>query len=44
MTAGKSELYRDLAEQLSALLAGEADLIAKGPSRNKRAIWGVIIW
>lgn len=28
MTASKSELYRDLAEQLAALLAGEADLIA----------------
>ena len=28
MTASKSELYRDLADQLAALLAGEADLIA----------------
>jgi L-methionine (R)-S-oxide reductase len=28
MTASKSELYRDLAAQLAALLAGEADLIA----------------
>ena len=28
MTASKSELYRDLAEQLAALLAGEADRIA----------------
>jgi GAF domain-containing protein len=28
MTALKSGLYRDLAEQLAALLAGEADLIA----------------
>ena len=28
MTASKSELYRDLAAQLAALLAGEVDLIA----------------
>jgi L-methionine (R)-S-oxide reductase len=28
MTIAKSELYRDLAEQLAALLAGEADRIA----------------
>src|SRR5215469_6945576 len=28
MTAGKPELYCELAEQLAALLAGEADLIA----------------
>jgi GAF domain-containing protein len=28
MTAIKSELYRDLTDQLAALLAGEADLIA----------------
>src|SRR6266404_8178488 len=28
MTANKSELYRDLTEQLAALLAGESDLIA----------------
>jgi L-methionine (R)-S-oxide reductase len=28
MTASKPELYRDLAEQLRALLAGEADRIA----------------
>ena len=28
MSASKSELYRDLADQLAALLAGEADLIA----------------
>src|SRR6266446_5002686 len=28
MTASKPQLYRDLAEQLAALLAGEADLIA----------------
>ena len=28
MSAIKSELYRDLAAQLAALLAGEADLIA----------------
>ena len=28
MTAGKPELYRDLAAQLAALLAGEADLVA----------------
>jgi L-methionine (R)-S-oxide reductase len=28
MTASKSELYRDLTDQLAALLAGEADLIA----------------
>src|SRR5713101_986701 len=28
MTASKSELYRDLAEQLAGLLAGETDLIA----------------
>ncbi len=28
MTASKSKLYRDLAAQLAALLAGEADLIA----------------
>ena len=28
MTVAKSELYRDLAEQLAALLAGEADRIA----------------
>jgi L-methionine (R)-S-oxide reductase len=28
MTAGKPELYRDLATQLAALLAGEADRIA----------------
>jgi L-methionine (R)-S-oxide reductase len=29
MNASKSKLYRDLAAQLAALLAGEADLIAK---------------
>lgn len=28
MTAGKPELYRDLAAQLAALLAGEIDLVA----------------
>ena len=28
MSAGKPELYRDLATQLAALLAGEADLVA----------------
>jgi GAF domain-containing protein len=28
MTSGKSELYRDLAAQLAALLAGEADLVS----------------
>src|SRR6266699_2289489 len=28
MTANKPELYRDLSRQLSALLAGETDLIA----------------
>jgi GAF domain-containing protein len=28
MTVGKPELYRDLATQLAALLAGEADLVA----------------
>src|SRR5437773_2587002 len=36
MTASKSELYRDLAEQLAGLLAGETDLVAN--SANMAAL------
>jgi L-methionine (R)-S-oxide reductase len=41
MTASKSEIYRELAEQLAALLAGESDLIANAANAASLIYHGI---